>query len=65
MQITTDNAKEYASNVIDRKQLADYIAWSGTKYQSKEELLENESSERVAEFYTGSDLKNSNATEAA
>jgi len=51
MKITISNAKQYASNVMDSKQVSDYNAWAGTNYSDKETLLANETSEKVAEFF--------------
>ena len=51
MKVTTKNAKEFAANVMDSRQLADYNAWAKTSHESIEELLENESGKKIAEFF--------------
>ncbi len=52
MKVTTETAKEFAANVMDSRQLADYNAWAKTSYESVEELLENETAEKITEFFT-------------
>jgi hypothetical protein len=51
MKITIETAKEFAANVMDSRQLADYNAWAGTSHESTEDLIENESAEKIAEFF--------------
>jgi len=52
MKVTIETAKEFASNVMDSLQLADYNTWSGSSYETAEDLIENESAEKIAEFFT-------------
>lgn len=51
MKVTTENAKEFAHNVMSQKDVEGYNKLNGTDYQTKEELLENETDEAVANFY--------------
>ena len=51
MKVTTENAKEFAQNVMDKRQLADFNKWADTHYETVAELLETETSENVASFF--------------
>ena len=51
MKVTAETAKEFAANVMDSSQLADYNAWAKTSHESVDELLENESGKKIAEFF--------------
>lgn len=51
MKVTTENAKEFAQNVMTKSDVDGYNKVNGTNYQTKDELLENETDEAVAEFY--------------
>lgn len=51
MKVTTENAKEFAQNVMDKRQLEDFNKWAGTNYETVDELLEAETDEKVASFF--------------
>ena len=52
MKVTIETAEEFARNIMDSRQLADYNAWAKTSYESVEELLETETAEELSEFFT-------------
>jgi len=51
MKLTTENIIEYVKNVMDTRQLANFNAWAKTAYAHRDELIENESEEKLLEFY--------------
>lgn len=51
MKITAENAKEFAHNVMTKRDVEGFNKLNGTHYESKEELLDHETPEAVAEFY--------------
>ena len=51
MQITSENAKEFAHNVMTTKDVRGYNEIHGTSYKTKEELLAQETDAAVAEFF--------------
>ena len=51
MKITAENAMEHAQWTMTKRDVDGYNKLNGTNYSSKEELLDDESAENVAEFY--------------
>lgn len=52
MQLTTENIIEYVKNVMDARQLAAFNAWAKTSYTDRDELISDESAEKLLEFYS-------------
>lgn len=52
MELTTENITEYVKNVMNARQLADFNAWAETNYANYDEVIENESAEKLLEFYS-------------
>lgn len=52
MKLTTENIIHYVLNVMDARQLSDFNAWAKTSYEDLAALLENESEEKILEFYS-------------
>lgn len=51
MKLNAENIKQYAHEVMDRRQVADYNEFAGTKYTSSDTLLDTESASAILEFY--------------